>query len=130
MTMGTILRTFHWVAVRVRSFSIAVESQNRRLSQYNYSAGDCDRDSHCAEGLVCFQRNGDEEVPGCLLGAGAVSGKDYCVSENATVLPPTLSPVSTPPSSTETCEGELRYVYDNGENPESLPLGCCEGMLC
>lgn len=38
--------------------------------------GDCDRDSDCAEGLLCFQRWGTEEVPGCE-GLGE-NGKDYC----------------------------------------------------
>jgi hypothetical protein len=36
---------------------------------YNYNipkcAGDCDRDSHCAPGLKCFQRSYGESVPGC-----------------------------------------------------------------
>lgn len=39
--------------------------------------GDCDRDSDCASGLKCFQRNGFTPVPGCA-GQG-VSGMDYCV---------------------------------------------------
>ena len=40
--------------------------------------GDCDNDSDCGIGLMCFQRNGNEPVPGCL-GSGK-SGWDYCVA--------------------------------------------------
>jgi len=38
---------------------------------------DCDRDSDCADGLKCFQRNGNEKVPGCE--GRAVKGYDYCI---------------------------------------------------
>ena len=38
--------------------------------------GDCDADADCAGNLECFQRNGDEEVPGCV-GSGQ-TGWDYC----------------------------------------------------
>jgi hypothetical protein len=41
--------------------------------------GDCDRDSQCANGLKCFQRNGHTTVPGCSRGGpGDLSGHDYC----------------------------------------------------
>jgi hypothetical protein len=41
--------------------------------------GDCDSDSDCHGGLVCFQRDGLEVVPGCQAGgSGDVSGYDYC----------------------------------------------------
>jgi len=38
--------------------------------------GDCDMDSHCANGLICFQRNGFTSVSGCN-GQG-VWDFDYC----------------------------------------------------
>jgi hypothetical protein len=38
--------------------------------------GDCDGDGDCDEGLYCFQRDGDESVPGCR--GDGVSKKDYC----------------------------------------------------
>ena len=41
--------------------------------------GDCDRDSDCASGLRCFQRNGHTAVPGCT-GSGS-NGWDYCVDK-------------------------------------------------
>lgn len=39
--------------------------------------GDCDSDTDCAHGLVCFQRDGVAPVPGCT-GVG-VEDYDYCV---------------------------------------------------
>ena len=30
--------------------------------------GDCDRDTDCAAGLKCFQRNGMQQVHGCTKG--------------------------------------------------------------
>ncbi|KAL3935709.1 MAG: hypothetical protein SGBAC_008824 [Bacillariaceae sp.] len=44
--------------------------------------GDCDIDDDCAEGLSCFDRVGDEIVPGCI-GAGG-STWDYCFDPSAT----------------------------------------------
>ena len=38
--------------------------------------GECDKDSHCAYGLKCFQRDKFEKIPGCA-GVGK-SGWDYC----------------------------------------------------
>ena len=41
--------------------------------------GDCDRDSDCSEGLLCWQRNGKEHVPGCMIGGGGdVNNYDFC----------------------------------------------------
>ena len=43
--------------------------------------GDCDSDNDCLGRLVCFKRQGNEPVPGCI-GTG-VAGTDYwCVSDN------------------------------------------------
>jgi hypothetical protein len=39
--------------------------------------GDCDKDSDCGIGLMCFQRGGNEPVPGCS--GTPKSGWDYCV---------------------------------------------------
>jgi hypothetical protein len=55
--------------------------------------GDCDNDSECGEGLVCFQRNHLEPVPGCV-GVGGFS-KDYCHPGTKT-LPPTFPPFPVP----------------------------------
>jgi hypothetical protein len=59
--------------------------------------GDCDNDSECGEGLVCFKRNQLEPVPGCF-GSGVFS-KDYCHPGTKTVestLPPTFPPFPVP----------------------------------
>lgn len=42
--------------------------------------GDCDHDGHCADGLVCFERDDDSPVPGCS--GGGQWAKDYCYSED------------------------------------------------
>jgi len=39
--------------------------------------GDCDDDSHCEAGLICFQRNGLSPVPGC--NGNVEMDHDYCV---------------------------------------------------
>jgi len=40
--------------------------------------GDCDSDRECNSGLQCFQRDGDEEVPGVASMAGMPSGYNFC----------------------------------------------------
>jgi len=40
---------------------------------------DCDSNRDCATGLKCFQRRGNEKVPGCE--GQAVRGADYCISD-------------------------------------------------
>ena len=42
---------------------------------YGLCEGDCDHDSDCKSGLTCFQRDGNEAVPGCS-GSGK-KGWDY-----------------------------------------------------
>jgi hypothetical protein len=63
--------------------------------------GDCDSDSECGEGLVCFRRGSFESIPGCF-GSG-VPGKDYCIP-GTRVVPtepePTLPSTGTPPTPT------------------------------
>jgi hypothetical protein len=84
--------------------------------------GDCDSDSDCAAGLVCFQRSGTENVPGCL-GAGQ-SGKDYCYSASSIVpTPATSMPIQAPSSNFKT----LRIDGDNGTPMTAFPLPECSG---
>ncbi|GKY93486.1 hypothetical protein MPSEU_000316100 [Mayamaea pseudoterrestris] len=45
---------------------------------------DCDFDAECMPGLICFQRNAGDPVPGCS-GTEDVYGYDYCVDPNAVV---------------------------------------------
>jgi len=63
--------------------------------------GDCNSDDDCEDDLICFDRIGNEEVPGCI--GNAISTVDYCVTKDAGL--PTESPVradrlSQPPSQT------------------------------
>jgi len=41
--------------------------------------GDCDDDIDCEDGYFCFQRDEDEDVPGC--NGDAEDGIDYCIPE-------------------------------------------------
>jgi hypothetical protein len=67
--------------------------------------GDCDNDTQCGPGLLCFQRRGTEAVPGCS-GTG-VSGKDYCYQPEE--------------------DGDLTIEGNNGTPSSAFPLGLCEG---
>ena len=86
---------------------------NRPLKSFGWSGhakgklqacqGDCDKDAHCAAGLICKQRNGYTAVPGCKPGgAGDVSGKDYCYDpspgETCVVKDPCAADVDDCPS--------------------------------
>ncbi|CAL6391783.1 unnamed protein product [Bathycoccus prasinos] len=54
---------------------------NLGTNSYGMCEGDCDKDSDCQSGLTCFQRDGDEPVPGCY--GSAKKGSDYCVAVKA-----------------------------------------------
>merc|ERR1712157_431536 len=67
--------------------------------------GDCDDDSHCAEGLHCFQRSGHTTIPGCVGGfSGDKKNYDYCVPKDPNAF----------------------YLDTKGGNPKEI-LGRCEG---
>lgn len=51
--------------------------RSRDDGKYHLCEGDCDGDSDCGEGLVCYSRSGTTAVPGCS-GLGE-SGDDYCI---------------------------------------------------
>ena len=46
--------------------------------------GDCDSDGDCEEGLLCLQRSGFDDVPGCKGEGGSrdMYGKDICYKPN------------------------------------------------
>eukprot|EP00980_Cylindrotheca_fusiformis_P014675 scaffold3995_cov45-Cylindrotheca_fusiformis.AAC.1 len=46
------------------------------LKDFNW---DCDNDHDCESGLVCFQRDENESVPGCSGGSSDGSRTDYCI---------------------------------------------------
>mmetsp|Transcript_9057 Transcript_9057/g.18200 ORF Transcript_9057/g.18200 Transcript_9057/m.18200 type:complete len:840 (+) Transcript_9057:96-2615(+) len=98
--------------------------------------GDCDNDGDCVGDLKCFQRNGQEEVPGCA-GTGN-TGSDYCYNPNptpattttaATTATTTTTTTATAATTTTTTEGvpSLTNPGDNGNPAEAFPLGLCEG---
>ena len=64
--------------------------------------GDCDRDSDCQGTLKCFQRNGNQPVPGCASGgSGDVRGYDFCYKPVTQVpKPPVVPPSSNKPATT------------------------------
>jgi len=68
--------------------------------------GDCDKDKDCEDDLVCFTRDGIEEVPGCTH--EGMAGDDYCTDR----------PYPT----------YLAMRKKNGGNPKKgETLGLCEG---
>ena len=69
-------------AVHVDQPLQAIHGNAHRLSnngRMRECEGDCDRDSNCASGLKCFQRNDKRAITGCNSGgSGDVNGWDYC----------------------------------------------------
>lgn len=66
-------------------------------------AGDCDFDSECAEGLICFQRGAFEPVPGCTGGELDDKMTDYCILDpfgsgfdDSTTSAPAVAPIALP----------------------------------
>ena len=93
--------------------------------------GDCDNDSHCEADLICFQRDGNELVPGCSGGQGDSSRTDYCIDPSD--LPPgeeqpAPSPVA-PPQPTPASGGNNPQLQSYGGSPpgSKFPLQECEG---
>jgi len=82
--------------------------------------GDCDRDSECQDGLVCFQRSGFTPVPGCSS-KGAVHA-DYCYDPNA--APAQTSPPISPPVAANALE---TVMGENGDVVGTQSLGVCQG---
>jgi hypothetical protein len=64
--------------------------------------GDCDADEDCQTGLICFLRESNDPVPGCI--GEDSSRSDYCIPDpNLTpVFGPTTSPVTSTPSGVPT----------------------------
>ena len=71
--------------------------------------GDCDNDNECAGNLVCFQRDGNEPVPGCSMGSSSYIGIDFCTDSG---------------DGTST---SLSIKGDNGSPSSAFPLGECQG---
>ena len=67
--------------------------------------GDCNNDSDCAAGLLCFHRSGFEVVPGCE-GSGT-KRTDYCA--------------------VRATENTAWLFGNNGRPSSNFPLGLCSG---
>ena len=95
-------------------------SEKAQDGELRLCEGDCDSDSECGEGLKCFQRYGDEDVPGCP--GEAKNRWDYCVKEEA------LLNVGFYPNSEgrNPRDGELRLCDGDCDNDSE----CGEGLRC
>ena len=58
--------------------------------------GDCDDDSDCAGTMICFQRDANQAVPGCLEGEDDGSRTDYCIPDPSITPNPTPMPTNRP----------------------------------
>jgi hypothetical protein len=59
--------------------------------------GDCDNDTDCVDGLVCFQRGTQPTVPGCI-GTADIPEIDYCADPADLATPtPEITDAPTPP---------------------------------
>ncbi|CAJ1964753.1 unnamed protein product [Cylindrotheca closterium] len=71
--------------------------------------GDCDEDTDCENGLVCFQRDFEpRSVPGCSGDAFQIGNgdDDFCIQASANTL---------------------NFRGDNGQPASAFPLGACQG---
>ena len=66
--------------------------------------GDCDTDADCAGKLKCFQRDGDEEIPGC--GTGGTTGWAYCYDDGSANLVDVGSDSFTATAPCDECQGD------------------------
>ncbi|GKY90745.1 hypothetical protein MPSEU_000047400 [Mayamaea pseudoterrestris] len=89
--------------------------------------GDCDSDSECATGLVCFQRSGTEAVPGCSA-ASKYSGLDFCVDPNSSSSSSSSGNGGTSTGGGTTNSGSAIVITGDNKSPLSaFPLGKCQG---
>lgn len=97
----------------------------------------------CAEGLICFQRDGGGvPVPGCEGGDKDLSRTDYCIKDQTTI-PTTVStdsPKSNPPTPMPSMVAsgtysptfgptKMPYLVSFGGTPPDIavPLSVCTG---
>jgi hypothetical protein len=90
----------------------------------DHCESDCDVDSDCGTGLICFEHASSQLVPGCpSVGELDLSVSDYCIY--ATDLnPPTPSPV--PPATYNANTVPTTELVFVGNDPPGR-LGPCEG---
>jgi len=71
--------------------------------------GDCDEDTDCQDGLICYQRDFEPRtVPGCTGDAFQIGNgdDDFCIQASSNTL---------------------NYRGDNGQPANAFPLGACQG---
>ncbi|CAB9505702.1 expressed unknown protein [Seminavis robusta] len=84
--------------------------------------GDCDSDDECDVGLVCFQRSGGENVPGCTGKTDNDILTDYCI------LGSIIQAATNPPDNNDGRPmAHLELVAQNGVPASAYPLELCEG---
>eukprot|EP00934_Nitzschia_sp_Nitz4_P001807 Nitzschia sp. Nitz4//scaffold177_size45885//17105//21005//NITZ4_007204-RA/size45885-augustus-gene-0.5-mRNA-1//-1//CDS//3329539052//1807//frame0 len=96
-------------SVRLKNFGATPPEARYPLQ---YCEGDCDSDGDCADGLICYQRDTGEAVPGCLGGESDGTNTDYCIfdphGDGYTISPtltrgptdyPSASPTESPSAS-------------------------------
>jgi hypothetical protein len=101
--------------------------------------GDCDNDDECEGNLKCFERSGQESIPGCTGLSSRWSGIDFCYDPSAdsptpttsaptTSAPTTSAPTtSAPPTPALSPLGTIAKVGDDGSPSSVFPLKRCQG---
>ena len=92
---SSTLQNFHYLVVKV-IIPLVVRLLYRANSSHHFHVpllyfictmvillGDCDSNDDCVGDLICFQRNANEPVPGCIGAENDGSRTDYCVSPSS-----------------------------------------------
>lgn len=129
-----------FLARLVSGVHIEVVTNSNNPGELGLCQGDCDIDEHCADGLVCFQRNENEPIDGCSGGLEDNSRTDYCVPATLTTSPTSLPtrqipvpkvwpPTNAAPVAIIFNPDSLPALITYGSSPPAsrLPLGRCEG---
>lgn len=85
-----------------------------------FCKGDCDKDTDCADGLVCFQRGANDPVPFCYGGENDYTRTDYCTypsndgdsSGSGSVSAPATATAPAEQVATEECISIISVVQD------------------
>ena len=81
--------------------------------------GDCDSDRECDDSLVCFERSGNEEIPGCTIGDDPETFLDFCVDPGD--IQPTPNPTRDPTSKPTRPPINTRPTPDPTRDPSPRP---------
>lgn len=93
--------------------------------------GDCDEDTDCIDGLICYYRRAGEAVPGC--GGELSTNVDYCVDprdlgtlppESETIPDTTATPAPTveTPRTEDVGDFKLKIFWQEGYNWQEEPV--------